>query len=215
LTTISRQRSARARPSETAATLREINVAPVKSLGQNFLHDRNLSRWIVDQVDPQAGDYIVEIGPGLGALTEPLLAAGAHVLALEKDRRLADYLRSRFANNRLEVRHIDALDFDVPTLFAKSRVKLIGNLPYYIASQLLIRFLEYPSPISLAVLMNSRKRCITILLVSAVIVVSAPIFFPDPSHCLVNHLHLFFIHPAAVHSDCGEGVVDLTHILGG
>jgi len=133
--------------------LREINVTPVKSLGQNFLHDRNLSRWIVEQIEPEPGDYVVEIGPGLGALTGPLLEAGADVLALEKDRRLADHLRTEFVNERLEVRHIDALDFDVLTLFAKPRVKLIGNLPYYISSQLLIKFLEYPSPMSLAVLM--------------------------------------------------------------
>ena len=55
--------------SEIAATLREIRVSPVKSLGQNFLHDQNLTRWIVDQAQVTPDDYVVEIGPGLGALT--------------------------------------------------------------------------------------------------------------------------------------------------
>jgi len=63
--------------SEMAATLREIGVSPVKSLGQNFLHDRNLARWIVDQAQIGSEDFVVEIGPGLGALTELALAKGA------------------------------------------------------------------------------------------------------------------------------------------
>jgi 16S rRNA (adenine1518-N6/adenine1519-N6)-dimethyltransferase len=143
--------------SETAAVLREIRVAPVKSLGQNFLHDRNLSRWIVDQIEPTDRDYIVEIGPGLGALTGFLLDRGAHVLAIEKDARLAKFLSSHFPSDRLEVRHADALGIDVRELFTKPAVKLIGNLPYYISSQLLLRFLDYPSPISLAVLMLQKE----------------------------------------------------------
>jgi 16S rRNA (adenine1518-N6/adenine1519-N6)-dimethyltransferase len=157
LTTIHRLRTAPAKPSETAAVLREIGVSPVKSLGQNFLHDRNLSRWIVEQIGATNGDYVVEIGPGLGALTGPLLQTGARVLALEKDRRLAEFLGKHFPGDRFDVRHLDALDFDVRTLFAEPTVKLIGNLPYYISSQLLLKFLEYPSPISLAVLMLQKE----------------------------------------------------------
>ena len=143
--------------SETAAVLREIRVSPVKSLGQNFLHDRNLSRWIVDQIQATAQDYIVEIGPGLGALTGFLLESGARVLAIEKDARLVEFLRSHFSSDRLEVRHADALETDVREFFTKPAVKLIGNLPYYISSQLLLKFLEYPSPISLAVLMLQKE----------------------------------------------------------
>ncbi|HEY4283225.1 MAG TPA: 16S rRNA (adenine(1518)-N(6)/adenine(1519)-N(6))-dimethyltransferase RsmA [Chthoniobacterales bacterium] len=129
----------------------------MKSLGQNFLHDPNLARWIVDQIEPSVGDYIVEIGPGLGALTGHLLNAGARVLAIEKDGRLADYLRRRFKDEALEVRHGDALNFDVLTLFGQRDAKLIGNLPYYISSQLLMKFLEFPSPISLSVLMLQKE----------------------------------------------------------
>src|SRR3954451_22277288 len=143
--------------SEIAATLREIRVTPVKSLGQNFLHDQNFARWIVEQAELGPEDFVVEIGPGLGALTEIAIAKGAHVLALEKDARLAAYLQSRQPADRLEVRHEDAMDFDVRTLFAQKKAKLLGNLPYYIASQLLLRFLSWPSPISLSVFMLQKE----------------------------------------------------------
>ena len=135
--------------SEIRATLKEIRVSPVKTLGQNFLHDQNLARWIVDQAQITAEDYVVEIGPGLGALTRFILEKGAHVLAIEKDARLAEFLRSRFADERLEIIHTDALKFDPRVLFAHRYVKLIGNLPYNISSPLLLKFLEQPSPISL------------------------------------------------------------------
>jgi 16S rRNA (adenine1518-N6/adenine1519-N6)-dimethyltransferase len=143
--------------SEIDATLREIRVSPVKTLGQNFLHDRNLARWIVDKAELSADDYVVEIGPGLGALTEFILDSGARVLAIEKDQRLADFLQKRFSGRRLEIVHGDALDFDLRPLFAEARVKLLGNLPYYIASQLLLKFTKYPSPISLWLLMLQKE----------------------------------------------------------
>jgi 16S rRNA (adenine1518-N6/adenine1519-N6)-dimethyltransferase len=143
--------------SEIDATLREIRVSPVKTLGQNFLHDRNLARWIVDKAELSADDYVVEIGPGLGALTEFILESGARVLAIEKDQRLAEFVRKRFNSSRLEIVHCDALDFDLRPLFAKPRVKLLGNLPYYIASQLLLKFTKYPSPITLWLLMLQKE----------------------------------------------------------
>ena len=157
MTKISRPSVAKPKVSETVALLREIGVSPVRSLGQNFLHDRNLSRWIVDQIQPATGDYIVEIGPGLGALTEPLLNSGARVSVLEKDGRLAAFLQKKYSGAPLEVGHLDALNFDVRALFTERTVKLIGNLPYYISSQLLLKFLDYPSPISLAVLMLQKE----------------------------------------------------------
>jgi 16S rRNA (adenine1518-N6/adenine1519-N6)-dimethyltransferase len=143
--------------SEIDATLREIRVSPVKTLGQNFLHDRNLARWIVEKADLSSDDYVVEIGPGLGALTEFILESGARVLAIEKDQRLVEFLQKRFAGSRLEVIHGDALDFDLRSLFAEPRVKLLGNLPYYISSQLLLKFTKYPSPISLWLLMLQKE----------------------------------------------------------
>src|SRR5205807_4811273 len=143
--------------SDIRATLQEIRVSPVKSLGQNFLHDQNLARWIVDQAKIESEDFVVEVGPGLGALTELLLAKGARVLAIEKDKRLADYLRNKFQNAALDIVHADALEFDPRILFTQAKVKMLGNLPYYISSQLLIKFLEYPSPISLWLFMLQKE----------------------------------------------------------
>ncbi len=143
--------------SEIGPTLREIRVTPVKTLGQNFLHDQNLARWMVEQADISRGDFVLEIGPGLGAITEPALEAGAEVMALEKDGRLADFLRTKFADRRLEVIHGDALQFPVARLFPQAPVKLLGNLPYYISTQLLLRFLQQPTPISVAVLMLQKE----------------------------------------------------------
>ena len=143
--------------SEMAATLREIGVSPVKSLGQNFLHDRNLAKWIVDQANITPKDFVVEVGPGLGALTELALANAAGVLAIEKDRRLAKFLRDKFQHSRLEIVHGDAMECDTRTLYTQPKVKFLGNLPYYISSQLLIKFLEYPSPISLWLFMLQKE----------------------------------------------------------
>ncbi len=143
--------------SEIGNTLREIRVVPVKTLGQNFLHDQNLARWVVQEAGITAADFVLEIGPGLGALTEPVLATGARVLAIEKDGRLADFLRARFVDRRLEIVHGDALEFEVRRLFPSGPVKLLGNLPYYISTQLLLHYLEQPSPIELAVLMLQRE----------------------------------------------------------
>jgi 16S rRNA (adenine1518-N6/adenine1519-N6)-dimethyltransferase len=135
--------------SEIRGTLKEIGLSPAKALGQNFLYDQNLARWIIDQAEITSEDYIVEIGPGLGALTRFILDKGARVLAIEKDARLAKFLRTRFDDDRLEIDNIDGLKFDPRTLFARRNVKLVGNLPYNISSPLLVKFLQYPSPISL------------------------------------------------------------------
>jgi 16S rRNA (adenine1518-N6/adenine1519-N6)-dimethyltransferase len=143
--------------SDIRTALREIPISPAKTLGQTFLHDQNLARWIVDQAQITPEDYVVEIGPGLGALTEFILEKGARVLAIEKDARLANFLRTHFAHERLEVIDTDALKFDPRALFAHRRVKLLGNLPYNISSALVLKFLEQPSFISLWLLMLQKE----------------------------------------------------------
>ncbi|HEY1582830.1 MAG TPA: 16S rRNA (adenine(1518)-N(6)/adenine(1519)-N(6))-dimethyltransferase RsmA [Chthoniobacterales bacterium] len=143
--------------SEIERTLREIRVTPVKTLGQNFLHDQNLARWAVQQAELSAADFALEIGPGLGALTGPALDSGAQVLAIEKDGRLAEFLRQHFAGRSLEVVHGDALDCKVGKLFPRWPVKLLGNLPYYISTQILLHFLQPPTPITTALLMLQKE----------------------------------------------------------
>src|SRR6266480_6397841 len=143
--------------SEIRTALREIRLSPAKTLGQNFLHDQNLARWIVDQAQITSDDYVVEIGSGLGALTKFILEKGAHVLAIEKDARLANFLHAHIDDGRLEIIHTDALKFDWRSLFVHRRVKLIGNLPYNISSVLLLKCLEHPSPISLWLFMLQKE----------------------------------------------------------
>ncbi len=141
--------------------LGELRVAPSKSLGQNFLHDQNLARWLVAQIAPQPGEHIVEIGPGLGALTGHVLATGATATVVEKDGRLAAHLRERFADEvgtgRLEVVHGDAADFDVRTLWPRQPVKVLGNLPYYITTPLLFHFTAPASPTAWALFVMQRE----------------------------------------------------------
>jgi 16S rRNA (adenine1518-N6/adenine1519-N6)-dimethyltransferase len=129
---------------EIRAVLAARGLRPLKQLGQNFLHDGNLAAWIATQALEEApgGAEIVEIGPGLGALTARLLERGARVIALEKDRGLCVFLRERFAAEiaagRLDLRHGDALEI-LPTL----AIPLIcGNLPYYISTPLLMECLK-------------------------------------------------------------------------
>ncbi len=129
-------------------TLERIHVTPAKTLGQNFLHDQNLAEWIVDQLELKPTDHVVELGPGLGALTEFLLPRCASVTLVEKDGRLVEFLCQRFARagTPIDVRHEDAATFDLRPLFRHGPVKVLGNLPYYISSQILLNFTAEPTP---------------------------------------------------------------------
>ena len=140
------------------ATLDELDLAPSKSLGQNFLHDQNLARWIVAQLEAGPGTELVEIGPGLGALTEVALETGATLTALEKDKRLAAFLSERFAGEaRFRVIPGDALEFDVRTLWPRQPVTVFGNLPYYVSTPLLFHFASPASPVERAVFLLQRE----------------------------------------------------------
>lgn len=125
--------------------LAALGKAPKQSLGQNFLHDQNVAHWIVDQLELQPGEPWVELGPGLGALTEYALSKSANGLVVEKDGKLVDFLRAQFP--KLEIIHGDASEFDTRELFARGPVKVVGNLPYYVSSQILIGWTDEPSPV--------------------------------------------------------------------
>ncbi|MCB9477943.1 MAG: ribosomal RNA small subunit methyltransferase A [Deltaproteobacteria bacterium] len=144
------------RPASMRTQLRLHDVMLKKSLGQNFLDDPNLAQKIVRAADVQPGQKVLEIGPGSGALTDKLLAAGARVLAVELDRRLIPLLNANFAADpRLQVVHGDILRMPRETLerFADGdKVKVVANLPYYNASQILFRLAEWRGMLSMAVL---------------------------------------------------------------
>jgi len=111
-----------------------------KRFGQNFLADARYVARIVEAVDAAPGENIVEIGPGLGALTEGLVAGAGRVTAIEIDRDLAARLREQFTASHLVVHEADALAFDLRSLGGDLR--LVGNLPYNISSPLLFRIAD-------------------------------------------------------------------------
>lgn len=120
--------------SELLAFLESIGQSPKKGLSQNFLIDENIVRKIVRLAEVQAGDRVLEIGPGPGALTQELLAAGAEVLAVEKDRVLAQHLqRFQTPDERLRVECADVLKFVIP----QGHWKVVANLPYNITTPIL------------------------------------------------------------------------------
>jgi 16S rRNA (adenine1518-N6/adenine1519-N6)-dimethyltransferase len=122
-------------------------LRPRKSLSQNFLTDASALDTIVEAADLRSGDRVVEIGPGLGVLTRRLLAAGASVLAVELDPRLAEYLRRElWGIDRFELVEADALDLHPREMFPGEPFKLVANIPYHITSPLLHAFLEGDRP---------------------------------------------------------------------
>lgn len=131
---------------EIKRVLDERNLKPLKQLGQNFLFDQNLCEWWVDYLaDSLSGTpSVLEIGPGLGSLTKPLLKKGFEVCAIEKDRGLALYLRETLIENQSNPRfHLiegDALEI-LETLNPIPQI-MVGNLPYNITSPLLTIFLK-------------------------------------------------------------------------
>ncbi|MDP2430806.1 MAG: 16S rRNA (adenine(1518)-N(6)/adenine(1519)-N(6))-dimethyltransferase RsmA [Pseudomonadota bacterium] len=121
-----------------------MNFAPLpkakKSLGQHFLVDNHYIARIVAAIRPEAGDTMVEIGPGLGALTRPLLDKLAHLHVVEFDRDMVARLREEFPGERLTIHQADALDFDF-TQFGDD-LRVVGNLPYNISSPLLFHLAD-------------------------------------------------------------------------
>ena len=138
--------SKRARPS--------IKHTPRKRFGQHFLHDQQVIARIVDSIAPRRDDRMVEIGPGLGAITLALLQKLDHLDAVEIDRDAIRYLGERTDPGRLRIHEADVLDFDFAALlnFNSSdsnssdreggRLRIVGNLPYNISTPLLFRLIE-------------------------------------------------------------------------
>jgi 16S rRNA (adenine1518-N6/adenine1519-N6)-dimethyltransferase len=114
---------------------------PRKRFGQNFLIDKGVVAAIVDAIAPSPADSLVEIGPGQGALTAPLLDRLAHLHAIELDRDLCAALARRFPADRLTLHQADALSFDFGVLPAPLRV--VGNLPYNISTPLLFHLTRF------------------------------------------------------------------------
>lgn len=138
--------------------LEELGVYPSKMLGQNFLLDVNLARAIVASLEPSEGDHVVEVGPGMGALTQHLVDSPAtHITLLERDHRFVAELTQRYGSDRVRVIGGDAAKIDLRELYGWGPIKVIGNLPYSASTAIIARFTEALSPACKLVFMLQRE----------------------------------------------------------
>ncbi len=128
---------------------------PKKRLGQHFLTDRHYIDRIIKAIAPKVGELMVEIGPGPGAITEPLIGALGHLQVVEIDRELATALRERFDETQITVHDSDALEFDFGRIGARFRIA--GNLPYNISTPLLFHLADYAGHIIDATFMLQKE----------------------------------------------------------
>ncbi|MBU3965422.1 ribosomal RNA small subunit methyltransferase A [Patescibacteria group bacterium] len=158
---------------EIKKIFKKYNLAPNKFMGQNFLVDKAVLGKIVEAAEISKGDNVLEIGPGLGALTGALLEAGAKVLAIEKDKKLAGVLRDLFgANKNLKIINADFLALDFEKLISDfvlrssaskweaellSGYKVVSNLPYYITSPVIKKILSWENKPSRIVLLAQKE----------------------------------------------------------
>ena len=143
---------------EIKEALDRFNVLPSKQMGQNFLIDPNMARWIVSQLELAENDTVVEVGPGTGALTEHIVGVAKRVILIEFDARLAAFLKDRFAGEAsIEVHHADGARFDVRQLFPHRPLKFLGNLPYSCGGAILKNLLSRPHPFQRAVIMLQKE----------------------------------------------------------
>src|SRR5688572_552799 len=111
-----------------------------KRFGQNFLTDQGIIASLIDAINPQKEQTIVEIGPGLGALTKPLLKEIDHLHVIEIDRDIVSWMQNEYAGKRITIHNVDALKFDFGQLGHHLRVT--GNLPYNISTPILFHLLD-------------------------------------------------------------------------
>lgn len=139
---------------------------PIKHLGQNFLTSKKVAEDIVSAADIGPNDIVLEAGPGRGILTESLLGKAKRVIAVEKDRRLAEFLETKFSKiSTLSIIHDDILKFDLKSYKPASPAgglqpttyKIVANIPYYITSRFLRKFLSAEYQPNLMVVMTQKE----------------------------------------------------------
>ena len=129
------------------------NIKPLKRFGQNYLHDKNIIKKIVSEINPQPDDTIAEIGPGRGALTELIYGKAKNFIAVEIDTRVIEDLQSKFPDLRLIQK--DFLKVDISTIndSNKKKLRVIGNIPYNLTSSIIFKTIRNVELIEDAVLM--------------------------------------------------------------
>jgi len=150
---------------ETQAILNTYKIQANKSLGQNFLIDDNIIESIIESSEIEKEDLIIEIGPGLGVLTDRLLKKSDNVVVIELDKRMISILKNRFClNKNLEIINEDVLKVDLEELIKNkkqqnkiNKVKIVANLPYYISTPIIMKLLENRLEISEIIVMVQKE----------------------------------------------------------
>lgn len=184
-------------------------VLPLKRFGQNYLQDQNIVKKIISEIDPKENEFILEIGPGQGALTKHLFESKASFSAIEIDKRVIDDLKNRFTN--LNLIQADFLDLDFNSFIKNENQKLrvVGNIPYNITSPILFKLFEnnkiitdavfmvqYEVAKRMAARMGTKEYGILAVLLNyfgktkLVFKVSPNVFYPKPNvHSAVIHIY--------------------------
>lgn len=111
-----------------------------KKFGQNFLKDSSIIHAIIQSIQPLHDDLLVEIGPGLGALTKPLLEKTKHLFAIELDRDIVNWMQNQYSKNNITIFNEDVLNFNFHQFDKK--IRIVGNLPYNISTPILFKCIE-------------------------------------------------------------------------
>ena len=137
---------------------KRFDIKMSKKLGQNFLIKRGIVDEIVKAADLQAGEPVLEIGPGIGTLTQGLAQSGANVTAIELDTRVLEVLDTTLAQySNVNIVHGDVLKLDVPSIMNHEPFKVVANLPYYITTPIIMSLLESRLPIERLVVMVQKE----------------------------------------------------------
>ena len=137
---------------------KRFDIKMSKKLGQNFLIKRGIVDEIVHAAELTVGEPVLEVGPGIGTLTQGLAQSGADVTAIELDRRLLEVLDTILASyDNVRIIHGDVLKLDVPTIMNHKPFKVVANLPYYITTPIIMSLLESKLPIERLVVMVQKE----------------------------------------------------------
>ncbi|MEM1243888.1 MAG: 16S rRNA (adenine(1518)-N(6)/adenine(1519)-N(6))-dimethyltransferase RsmA [Pseudomonadota bacterium] len=121
-----------------------MSVKPRKRFGQHFLTDATIIERVIQTINPQPDQTLIEIGPGLGAITEPLLKAAGKLIALELDRDVIPHLRAHCHGlGQLDIINVDVLNYDFKALYQQKKLHIVGNLPYNISTPLMFHLFKF------------------------------------------------------------------------
>lgn len=147
-----------ARRDVTLHILKTFGIHMSKKLGQNFLIDEQVVKGIVSAADVTEGDTVLEIGPGIGTLTQGLAETGCKVVAVELDRKLIDVLAKTLAGyDNIRIVHGDILRIDISREIMAEKYKVVANLPYYITTPIIMGLLEKRLPVERLVTMVQKE----------------------------------------------------------